>query len=76
MRGHWLKWVLVTCAVGLCLFLAAFGLLVFDFGGNQEIRLIRQSRSPDGALIAEVREVIEPMHGGSDSVQVLIAKSD
>jgi hypothetical protein len=72
MKTRWLKWSLISCGVVLLLLLVEVSWLVMDFGGHNKIRLIRDSESPDGHLVAEVQEVITPMHGGADSVQVIL----
>jgi hypothetical protein len=72
MRKPWVKWSLILCGVVFLLLLAGFSWLVFDFSGHSKSRLIRETTSPDGRFVAEVREVITPMHGGPDSVQVML----
>jgi hypothetical protein len=72
MRRRWIKYALISAGVLFLVVLVAFGLLVFDFGGHNRDRLIRESTSPDGRVVAEIREVITPMHGGPDEVQVLL----
>jgi len=51
-----------------------FGFLAFAhyFAGKDKTHLIRESKSPDGKFVAEIREVITPMHGGPDLIQVAI----
>ena len=52
--------------------LAGFAILVANFSGHSTSRLLVESTSTDGRLVAEVREVVTPVHGGPDSVQVAL----
>jgi hypothetical protein len=72
MKTPWLKWPLVVFGTILVLLMGGFAFLVFDFRGHDQTRLIRESTSPDGHLVAEIHEVITPMHGGPDMVQVTL----
>ena len=65
-----LKWILLSFGAIFLLLFAGFMVLVVDFGGHSKSRLLVESTSTDGRLVAEVREVVTPMHGGPDSVQV------
>jgi hypothetical protein len=75
MTKSWLKWSLISCGIIFLCFLAGLMLLVADFGGHTKTRLIRESASPNGQVIASAYEVITPMHGGPDSVQVTLRPS-
>jgi hypothetical protein len=72
MKTPWMKWSLVVFGTILLLLVAGFAFLVFDFRGLDKSRLVRESISPNGHLVAEVHEVITPMHGGPDTVQVTL----
>ena len=54
------------------IFLAALIFVVNDFGGHSTNQSIRQSVSPDGRLVAEMRQVTTPMNGGPDTLEVTI----
>jgi hypothetical protein len=72
VRKQWVKWSLILCGTVVLLLLLAFLLFAYYFAGQNKTRLIRESASPDGHFVAEVREVITPMHGGPDLVQVVL----
>jgi hypothetical protein len=67
-----MKWLLIGFGTILALLGMGFAFLVVDFRGHDQTRLIRESASPDGRLVADVNEVITPMHGGPDTVQVTL----
>jgi hypothetical protein len=66
------KWMVISSAGAVLLLLVGFVILVVGFRGQNKSHVIRQSTSPDGNVIAEVRELITPMHGGPDLVQVVL----
>ncbi len=70
-----LMWVAMAGLLLLILFAGLFVFLVNDFGGEDTVQAIGQYKSPDGKVIAEIQEVIAPMHGGSDTIQVTIQHS-
>ena len=63
------KGLLVGCS-GIALVLALLALLEVDFGGSERNHVIWQARSPDARYVAELHEVITPMHGGPERVEV------
>jgi len=55
---------------GIVLVLALLAFLMVDFSGSERNPVIQQALSPDARYVAELHEVITPMHGGSDRVEV------
>ena len=56
---------------GACLSVLLVGVifLIFD-SGHPKDTMIQQALSPDGKLVAELHQVITPMHGGPDTLYV------
>lgn len=72
VRKQWVTWSLISCGAVFLLLLLAFLIFAYHFAGENKTRLIRESTSPDGQFVAEINEVITPMNGGPDLVQVLL----
>jgi hypothetical protein len=72
MKMKWLKWTLISIGVIVSLTLIAIVCVVVKFGGDDKTYVIRQSKSNDGNVIAEVISIVTPVHGGPDRVQVTL----
>jgi hypothetical protein len=64
------KWVIVLCGAAVLLVAAIVVFVIVDFPGHEANHLIRRAVSPDGRSVAELREVVTPMHRGPDMLQV------
>jgi hypothetical protein len=62
---------LAIVAIG-ALVVILFASLLVDFSGHAKDRVLKKAVSPDGQFVAEVHEVITPMHGGPDRVDVTL----
>ena len=68
-----LKWFFAGLAILICGFVCVFIFLVAD-SGTARVTTIKQSLSPDGQFSAEVDQLITPMHGGPDTIQVRLKR--
>jgi hypothetical protein len=72
MKGALPKYLLVAFGILFLLLAALLVFLVADFPEHAADHLIAQVVSPEGQKIAELHEIITPMHGGPDTLQVML----
>jgi hypothetical protein len=65
------KWFGMIIGGMLLAVLILFAVILLGWGRNKD-QLIKQAISSDGKLVAEIHQIITPMHGGPDILQVTI----
>lgn len=71
-----IKWTTIIAGVPLAFTLALVVALIAYVPGRDADRLVRASKSPDGSVVAEIHQVITPMWGGADRLEVRLSHAN
>ena len=69
LRKLW-KWAAILSAVVLALVLIAVVFLIVYVPGEDKDLTIHTSTSPNGRIVAEIHNVVTPMWGGPDHIEI------
>lgn len=68
-----LKWIVLLFGAASLIVLATIVFLVVDFPGHSPDHVVKRAVSPDGRVVAELHEVVTPMHGGPDLIRLTLS---
>ena len=68
-----LKWIFLLLGTACLIVLAIVAFLVVDFPGHSTDHVVKRAVSPDGRGVAELHEVVTPMHAGPDLIRLKLS---